>query len=157
MIGSSAFVLVFLAVLNFTASILQGVTSFGEAIVLHIVWHLVATATGSLLHESPLGASDVQIIALVQYSRTAVLNVLMVVFALRSGAVATVSKSLIACASIPTIVATVIGEQLLVELDREVLRFWLAMICMVFAVGYGAVRLRKWQNRPHHHDAPPPT
>lgn len=50
------------------------------------MWHAVASATGDLMHNSPLSASDVEIATLLQYSRTAVLNITMVCLVYRAGA-----------------------------------------------------------------------
>ena len=118
----SWFVLVFFFVINCVASVVQGITTFGDAIVLHILWDVTARWTLSLdscatpysssssvgsggggsglgeeamvapdnapwwcaMHSTALGTSDMKLVVLAMYSRTVLLNTMMVWLALRT-------------------------------------------------------------------------
>lgn len=157
-------VLLYIAAINYLASILQGVTTFGDAIVLHILWHAMTTATGDYFHQTAMGSSDVQTIAVMMYSRTAVLNLVMLYLGYRSSKRSAIeqaaqtavpsspapppspvlTKSMIAAAALPSIVMSLLGEQLLVYLPEALLRLWFGGACLLFAAFYAAVKFFKW-------------
>ncbi|CUG86917.1 membrane-associated protein, putative [Bodo saltans] len=143
--ASPMFVVGYLILINFLGSFIQGITTFGDAIVIQILWHALASATGDWLHQSPLGAEDVQAMALLQYSRTVILNPMVAKLAYSAGA-RFVPKKLIIASIIPQLLATIFGEHLLVIVPHELLKFYFGVICIVFAASFTLLKgFRYWQ------------
>lgn len=136
----------FLILINYVASIVQGLTAFGDAIVLHILWHAAASVTDDYLHRTALGDNDVKIITVLMYSRTIVLNLVMVLLSIRSGATF-VPKQLLALACIPSVVMSYVGESLLEYLPKETLTQYFGIACLSFAVAYAVVKVVKWNQQ----------
>jgi uncharacterized membrane protein YfcA len=122
----------YLVLINFVGSFVQGITTFGDAIIIQIMWHALASATGEWMHTTPLGNADVQIAALLQYSRTIVLNPLVACLAYRGGA-RYVPMKLVVAAMVPQVLSTIFGEQLLLVVPHQVLKVWFGIGCLCFA------------------------
>lgn len=134
------FVIAYLVFINFVGSFIQGITTFGDAIIIQIMWHALASTTGDWMHSTPLGENDVQVGALLQYSRTCVLNPLVAALAYKAGATF-VPMKLVAAASIPQLLATIFGEQLLIVVPHALLKFWFGVGCLTIAILFVAIKL----------------
>jgi hypothetical protein len=57
-------VIFFVGLLSYFAAIVQGVTTFGDNVVFHIGWRLAVIAAPAVLHSTPLGANDLELVVM---------------------------------------------------------------------------------------------
>jgi hypothetical protein len=57
-------VIFFVGLLSYFAAVVQGVTTFGDNIVFHIVWRLAVIAVPAVMHSTPLGANDLELVVM---------------------------------------------------------------------------------------------
>jgi uncharacterized membrane protein YfcA len=129
----------FLFVINLVSSIVSGMTSFGDAILLHVFWEAFAYVYPETAHGTTLGMDDIKTIAELMYVRSLVFNPILVYFTAKDGAL--FSKVMFLMMAIPSLVFGVFGTYMLGVADEGLLRFVFGVSSVAFGVIYACARV----------------
>ena len=137
--SSDVIVCFILFVINFVASIVTGMTSFGDAILLHVFWEACTYLAPDTMHDTSLGVDDIKTITEIMYIRNIVFAPILVYFTYKDGG--TFSKTMFLMMAVPSLVFGIFGAFLLGVVDEDVLRFVFGVSSLVFGAVYAGARM----------------
>jgi uncharacterized membrane protein YfcA len=132
-------VALFLFLINLVSSVVSGMTSFGDAILLHVFWEAFAYVFRDTAHGTSLGVDDIKTIAETTYLRSFFFFPFLVYFTAKDGA--SFSKVMFLMMAIPSLLFGVFGTYLLGIVDEGLLRVVFGITSVAFGVLYAAARL----------------
>ena len=129
----------FLFLINLVSSVVSGMTSIGDAILLHVFWEAFVYVFPDTAHSTALGVDDIKTIAELMYIRSLVFNPILVYFTAKDGA--SFSKVMFLMMAIPNLFFGIFGTYLLGVVDEALLRLVFGISSVAFGVMYAAARM----------------
>lgn len=123
----------FLFLFSLAASILQGVTGFGDAILLQVVWYTATVISPADFNTTALGDSPVRAVTLLMYCRIVFSAPVLAYMSLRDGVF---SLQMTLAMAVPSTLTACIGVFIFKEATNEELKLVLGISGLVFAAMY---------------------
>jgi uncharacterized membrane protein YfcA len=131
---SSAFTVhLFLFLFNFAASVIQGVTGFGDAILLQVVWYTATIISPANFNTTALGDSPVRAVTLLMYCRIIFSAAILAYMSLRDGVF---SLQMTLAMAVPSTITALIGIFIFKNATSEELKLVLGISGLTFAAMY---------------------
>lgn len=129
-------------IFNFLASIIQGLTGFGDAVLLHVLWYTACVSKPDVFLSTPLGENSVSAVALLMYVRIIFSAPLLAYMSLEDGVF---SWSMTIAMVIPSFTCAVGGVFVFRSLQHgDTLKRILGVSSLIFAVLYAVIVAGKY-------------
>ncbi|CAD2217675.1 hypothetical protein ADEAN_000515500 [Angomonas deanei] len=123
----------FLFASNCFSSVVQGLTGFGDAIMLHVLFQVVCASQTSIFRQTPLGEEPFRIVVILMYVRIIFSAPLLAYWSLKDGLF---SKTMTLMMAVPSTLTALIGVVWASNSGDDMLKMILGISSLVFAILY---------------------
>ncbi|KPA81185.1 hypothetical protein ABB37_04523 [Leptomonas pyrrhocoris] len=139
--SSTLTVLFFLILFNLSASIIQGVTGFGDAILLQVLWYTATVISPDIFNATALGDSPVRAVTLLMYCRIVFSTPVLAYMSLHDGVF---SLQMTIAMAIPSTLTALGGIFIFRGATSEELKLVLGISGLAFAAMYVVTLIAKY-------------
>ncbi|KAK7197879.1 hypothetical protein NESM_000742200 [Novymonas esmeraldas] len=125
---------------NFLASVIQGITGFGDAILLQVVWFTASELAPDIFNKTPLGISPVKAVTLLMYCRIIFSAPVLAYLSFGDGIF---SLQMTLAMAVPSTLTALAGMFVFRGADGDSLKLVLGVSSLVFAVLYVVILAAK--------------